>query len=178
MHSWRVLILPYLEQRQLFEQYDFSEPWDGPNNSKLAAQMPKVYAFHGEYKPGLTTTNYLAVVGVQTMWPGNQPRQTADVTDSTDSTILVVENAGQGIHWTEPRDLDFATMSFAVNSPNGISSKYLEPAVVMADGTLRKLQENISPEVLQAMLTANAGEEVREDAGGWTLLGDGRDRLK
>ena len=40
MHSWRVLILPYIEERNLYDKYDFTEPWDGPNNSKLLADMP------------------------------------------------------------------------------------------------------------------------------------------
>src|SRR6478735_1777869 len=35
MHSWRVLLLPYLEQKALHRQYRFDEPWDGPNNLKL-----------------------------------------------------------------------------------------------------------------------------------------------
>lgn len=43
-HSWRVLILPYLEQQTLYDRYDFNEPWDGPHNSQLAALMPPVYA--------------------------------------------------------------------------------------------------------------------------------------
>jgi uncharacterized protein DUF1559 len=46
LHSWRVLLLPFLEQRELYEQYDFDEPWDGPNNRKLLAQRPSVFAFH------------------------------------------------------------------------------------------------------------------------------------
>src|SRR4051812_10595310 len=43
LHSWRVLILPYLEQKPLYNRYNFSEPWDGPNNRRLASQMPGVY---------------------------------------------------------------------------------------------------------------------------------------
>jgi len=68
MHSWRVLILPYIEQNELFKEYRFDEPWDGPNNRKLASRMPKVYALHGEERPDNVTTNYLAVVGPETFW--------------------------------------------------------------------------------------------------------------
>ena len=35
MHSWRVLLLPYLDRSDLYKAYDFTEPWDGPNNRKL-----------------------------------------------------------------------------------------------------------------------------------------------
>lgn len=57
-HSWRVLVLPYVEQSDLHEAYSFAEPWDGPNNRKLAGRMPRLFAFRGTERPGSTTTNY------------------------------------------------------------------------------------------------------------------------
>jgi hypothetical protein len=44
MHSWRVLLLPFLEAQSLYDQYDFREPWNGPNNSKLLTKMPYFYS--------------------------------------------------------------------------------------------------------------------------------------
>ena len=38
-HSWRVLILPFLESSPVYDMYDFNEPWDGPNNSKLETMI-------------------------------------------------------------------------------------------------------------------------------------------
>src|SRR5262245_36816894 len=139
MHSWRVLLLPFLEHRKLHSEYEFSQPWDGPDNQPLAPRMPRTYAFHGEYRPGLTTTNYLAVVGPETVWPGDATLCSEDVTDGLSSTILIVENRGARVHWMEPRDLVFAEMSFEVNDPAGVSSKYLDPAVVMLDASLHRL---------------------------------------
>src|SRR4051794_8791701 len=69
MRSWRILVLPYIEGDSLFKRYDPAEPWDGPNNGLLAAEMPRTFAFHGVHRPGRTTTNYLAVVGPETAWP-------------------------------------------------------------------------------------------------------------
>lgn len=43
MHSWRVLILPFLEQQNLYAAYHFDEPWDGPNNRKLAGRIGQVF---------------------------------------------------------------------------------------------------------------------------------------
>jgi Protein of unknown function (DUF1559) len=34
-HSWRVLILPYMEHSSVYEKYRFDEPWNGPNNRLL-----------------------------------------------------------------------------------------------------------------------------------------------
>jgi hypothetical protein len=175
MHSWRVLILPFIEQDNLYKQYDFSEPWDGPNNRQLAERMPRIYALHGDYYPGLTTTNYLAVVGPKTAWPGSSTVLRSDVTDGTSKTILLIENRGQGVHWMEPRDLEFETMSFDLNSPNGISSKYDDPAVVMLDGSVQRLHKHLKPQTLRALLTINGGEKLRGGFGDeWEVLPDGR----
>src|SRR5207248_7211882 len=101
MHSWRVLILPYIEQEPLYRRYDFDEPWDGPNNRRLAGLMPSIYALHGTYEPGLTTTNYVVVVGAATAFPPGKSVAMADVKDGLSQTILIAENCGAGIHWME-----------------------------------------------------------------------------
>jgi hypothetical protein len=176
MHSWRVLILPFLEQQSLFEQYDFSQPWNSPHNLKLADKMPATYAFHGKYRPGLTTTNYLAVVGEQTLWTGARGRKSRAVSDDRASTILLIENDGLEIHWLQPRDVSFDSMSFQINHPAGLSSPYERPAVATDDGTVFEIGDDVTPQTLRAMLTANGGEEIPQQGGAVKLLPDGRDR--
>lgn len=76
MHSWRVLILPYLDEQQLYDQYDFTKPWDHPDNLKLADQMPSVFACHeDESRFSKQTTTFVAIVGPNTMWPPQNNRQ-------------------------------------------------------------------------------------------------------
>lgn len=169
-------MLPYLDEQKLFERYDFEQPWDSAANLQLASEMPPVYAFHGEMKPGNVTTNYLAVVGAQTVWPGASPRTSERVTDELSSTIMIVENTGQGIHWMEPRDLQFDSMNWTVNDPAGVSSKYDKAAVVMLDGSLRKLEPTLTKEILQALLTVSGGEQLESTGEGWRFLSDGRMR--
>jgi hypothetical protein len=176
-HSWRVLVLPYIEQNELFKQYRFDEPWDGPNNRRLAARMPRIFEFHSAKAPGNTTTNYLAVVGDETVWHPSKRAQSGGVSDGLSTTILIVENRGAGVHWMEPRDLTFADFDPTVNSPAGVSSPYNDPAVAMLDGSLRHLRTGLRPDVLRALLTARGGEPLAEtEAGGWEFLPDGRDR--
>ena len=55
MHSWRVLILPFIEQQALYEQYDFNEPWDGPNNSQLANVVISVYQCPSSPNPAVAS---------------------------------------------------------------------------------------------------------------------------
>ena len=163
MHSWRVLILPFLEREPLYEKYDFSEPWDGPNNSKLAGQIPSVFTCPSDARRSKvsTYTNYVAVVGPETAWPGAQPVKIPDILDGTSRTILVVEVAGPGVQWMEPRDLDFTQMLHIVNpkSGAGISSEHAGGAnVALVDGSVYFLDEQLPPEKLRALLTRAGGE--------------------
>ena len=169
-----MLILPYIEQSELYKEYSFAEPWDGPNNRKLSGRMPRLYAFHGSDRSG-TTTNYLAVVGDETAWPGSKPVTSADATDGLGTTIMLVENCGAKVHWMEPQDLSLADMDLRVNSLHGVSSPYDDPAVVMLDGSLHRLRPRLQPAVLRALLTIRGAEALGSDgSGGWELLPDGR----
>ncbi len=178
MHSWRILILPYIDQAELYNAYRFDEPWDGPNNRKLADRMPRLFALSGVELAGNTTTNYLAVVGPETVWHPAKTMKWEDVTDGSGNTILIVENVGANVHWMEPRDLNFADMDFTLKSKNGISSRYVDPAVAMMDCTIRRLSPKLSPQTLRALLTANGGEKLSVDPNtdDWQLLEDGRSR--
>jgi prepilin-type processing-associated H-X9-DG protein len=171
MHSWRVLILPYFEfhSKDLYDQYDFDEPWDGPNNRRLSDKMPGV--FGGIYRCPTADatsheTNYVAVVGPDALWRRAETISLEDVGDGPSKTILLVEVGDSGINWMEPGDLSFDEARIGIN-PRGkklsISSKHPGGAsVLFADGHVRFLENEISPDVLQALLTPNGGEEVNE----------------
>jgi len=176
-HSWRVLILPYIEEDATFKQYRFDEPWNGPHNSALAEQMPKLFAFHGTKFP-TTVTNYLAVVGNETMWPGPVGRERAEIDNRSSETILIVENNGLGVHWMEPRDLVFETMNFQIDTPDGNSSWYKHPAVDTGDGSGRRLTKDMSADELRAALTLRSAGKTKQGNGGWEELPDGRQREK
>jgi prepilin-type processing-associated H-X9-DG protein len=108
MHSWRVLILPYLEETPLYKAYDFTQPWNGPKNMKLLATRPLVYACAcgpGALETGATQTSYVAVVGPNAAWAGGKPKELTDIGSNVSGTIMVVEVANSGIDWAEPRDL-------------------------------------------------------------------------
>jgi hypothetical protein len=109
MHSWRVLILPYLDRKDLYDSYDFNEPWDGPNNRKLLAHRPGEFACPGDESAcneGATTTSYVAVVGKNALWQADKPRSLNEpaLRDTAANTVMLVEVADSGINWTEPKD--------------------------------------------------------------------------
>ena len=177
LHSWRVLLLPFLEQAELYEAYDFSEPWDGPHNRQLLSRRPAVYAFHDAKSKNGSVTNYLAVLGDDTVWPFEQTLRMDEIEDGPSSTILVIENRGSGIGWTEPRDFELRTMNLHVNAEpaDGLSSRFQPPAVVTADGHVHTVPIETGPETLHALLTARGGEDVRLDED-LPEIADGRDR--
>src|SRR4051812_30955655 len=111
MHSWRVLLLPFLEKEGVYDQYSFAEPWDGPRNSKLALSIPYspwVYACPGT-RVASPQTNYVAVVGPGTLWPGSRAVKLSSL-ESNSEQILVLEIPDSGIHWMKPEDLYFDDM--------------------------------------------------------------------
>jgi Protein of unknown function (DUF1559) len=162
MHSWRVLILPFMEQSTLYNSYRMDEPWDGPNNRKLIDQRPNVFNCPSRLpSPGLTS--YVTIVGPNTAFPGAKTTKLGDIHDGPGSTILVAELSNIDIAWTEPNDLDAETMSWAIDDPNrpSISSPHdTGPAVVFADASYRRLGTYHPPENLKAMTTINGGEHV------------------
>jgi len=177
LHSWRVLLLPFLDQQELYQQYNFDEPWNGPNNRKLMPLRPGVYALHDETSQQAQETNYLAVVGRQTAWPGSRAHKLGKQKTEGDQPILVVENVGSGVSWLEPRDLQFDSMnmSVAADSPSGISSRYQPPAVVTTDGTVLTLPLDMDPQTLRNRLLVTHQEPLERHPN-VKIIDDGRDR--
>lgn len=161
MHSWRVLILPFLDQQALFQQYDFSEPWDGPNNSRILNTRVPVYACPSHPGNGATTTAYTAVFGENCIFRGSESVPIREITDGTSNTILVAETKGANIPWSKPEDINVDQLGPAVIGPNGLSSHHTGGFhVLMADGAVRFVSENINRQVLSALFTRSGGEVV------------------
>jgi prepilin-type processing-associated H-X9-DG protein len=165
-HSWRVLLLPYLEQKVLYEQYDFSEPWNGPNNIGLTSQTPYDYWCPSDRQGASGSTSYSAVIGPQTVWTGGEAVCEADVRDEDQSTILLVETVGRRFAWTEPHDItwDETTTSSPAVGGQAVGSRHSGgTCVLMADGSVWLLPNSLSYAELRALLTIDGRETVDLD---------------
>jgi len=164
MHSWRVLLLPFLGQKRLYEQYDFSKPWNSPENSAIARKMPTVYSCPADQISTLNSeTNYMVVVGGDTLFPGATATNADQVPDGLSSTIMIVEVHASQIGWTDPTDLDVRQMRFNVNGVDGQEIGSLHPGgavYVTADGKTHFLPDNAPPEYVEALVTRNGDEAV------------------
>lgn len=166
MHSWRVLILPFIEQQSLYKRYDFNEPWDGPNNALLAKEMPAIFRCPSDKANPGTLTDYVAIVGPETIWQANRGTTFDEITDSFSNTIAVVEAAGLGVNWMEPRDLPFSAVANGINPKQGPAMASGHPNSIIAlfaDGHTQTIQQNIPRKLLRAICTKDGCEEIEGD---------------
>ena len=165
--SWRVVILPFLEQGALFNEFHMDEPWDSEHNKALLERMPSVYAVPGaKAKPGMTF--YQGFAGKGTIFDPGKPDGVgfADVTDGTSNTIAVIE-AREAVPWTKPDDIPFE--ADARPEEAGALLKQLGSHfrggfnALITDGSVRFIRESIAPTVLRALITRDGGEVVSAD---------------
>jgi hypothetical protein len=159
--SWRVLILPYIEQQQLYNQFHLDEPWDSEHNKKLLETMPKTYASPADPKGTADyRTHYLGFVGPGAFFEGKKGlRFPASITDGTSNTIMAVE-ASKSVPWTKPEDipvdLDKDLPKIGGLSPDGFLA-------AMCDGSVRTVSKKVSAATLKAAITTNAGDILGSD---------------
>ena len=156
--SWRVAILPYLEQGALYDQFKLDEPWDSPNNKPLLAMMPKTYASPGG-RSGTPAdhTLYQVLRGEGGIFEPNQAAKISEIADGTSNTIFFVE-AGAAVPWTKPADVNFEPEKplpalGGMRWARGYNAAF-------ADGSVRFLSERIAPAVLKALISRQGGEVI------------------
>jgi prepilin-type processing-associated H-X9-DG protein len=163
MHSWRALLLPYLD-KTLAAQYRFDEPWDSQNNRRLHAKIPAVYRCPSDPSPTTSgVTDFVVISGQGAVFDGTTSSKVTEITDGTDVTLLVVEIVESDIVWLEPRDLRLQTITGSVNAPKGeeVSSNHPGGAnVLTADGKVHFLNELRSQEDVHALATKAGGEAI------------------
>ncbi len=164
LHSWRVLILPFLGEdsqgKKLYDQYDFSEPWNGPNNVKLLTQRPYVYGCPVKQDDS-TMTAYAAIVGEPCVFAGTKPVTLKEVRDGTSNTIVIGEAVEAKIPWTKPQDVEFDRFTYW-GDPAGFSSPFPVSGVfaLRADGSVTHLKEEEKMVNVKALFTRAGGEEI------------------
>ncbi len=155
--SWRVHILPYIEQEALYKEFHLDEPWDSEHNKKLIERMPKTYRSPASNAPPEMTT-YLTVRGKDTMFPGAKGIGVADVTDGLSNTIMIVEASDKkAVIWTKPDDFEFNDKN-PIDGLLGFWSAGFQAA--MGDGSVRMIGGTIDPKVLKDLFLRNDGHAL------------------
>lgn len=175
--SWRVTLLPYIEQSQLFAEYNLERPWDSPENLPIAARRIEVYVCPSQ--PPITQSNsesqfftsYVVPTGNHSIFPkdGKAAHSLAEIMDGTSNSLLIMEACGTRIVWTNPHDIDVDSATIGINLPghepgfsDGImSSHHIGGAqAAMADGSVLFISADTDPKILKALLTVDGKEAV------------------
>lgn len=159
--SWRVLILPLLEHGTLYREFHRDEPWDSEHNKRLIDKMPDVYKSPSSKVSVAGKTNYLAVRGEKSVFPGGKGVTFQEITDGAANTIMTVEvSDDRAVIWTKPDDFQYDEQ----HPLEGLRMRGEEDAKVflagMADGSVQYLSAAIEPKTLNALFTQNGGEHV------------------
>ena len=156
--SWRVLILPYLDQQALFEQFHLDEPWDSPHNKSLIDKMPEVYRSPLSKLADTTRTNYLLPVGPAATFDGPKTVELKNIHDGTSKTIMTLEvDDSHAVVWTKPDDLPFDPQD-PLKGLGGLIEGGFHAGRV--DGSVQFFVKPMAPELLKALITPNGGEVI------------------
>jgi len=153
--SWRVELLPFLGETELYNEFHRDEPWDSEHNKELIERMPAFYRHpNSKAEPGMTV--YLAPYNGETVWDLESP-MIQKITDGTSNTIMIVEvDDSAAVPWTKPDDFDLSEgnlLEVLGQSVGGGNCAF-------ADGSVRFISENIDKETLKALMTSAGGEVV------------------
>ena len=157
--SWRVLILPYLDQQELFSRFHLDEPWDSPHNRTLIDSMPSFFACPGQATWLRNQTVYQVLDGPGTFLDSSAPTRLAQIRDDNSETIAIGEGANP-VLWTSPEDIPFRpTLPFPgweSTHPGGVNFSFV-------DGSVRFMKRTVWESVLKALATRAGGERISPD---------------
>ncbi len=155
--SWRVHILPFIEQQALYEQFHLDEPWDSEHNKQLIPMMPPVY-HNPSSKPEPGKASYLVPVGGGTIFEAEKGVPLAGIKDGSANTILALEvNPEEAVIWTKPDDWQYDPSQPLSGLGRAHPGGFL---ALFADGHVSFLSQAIDPEVFGRLLMMADGQPV------------------
>lgn len=158
--SWRVHLLPYLDQGALYREFKLNESWDSPHNKALLAKMPDVFVSRGVTKPGYTCV--VAPVGEKTLFGQATPVPISKITDGTSNTVAIVEVVPErAVPWTAPEDFTFDPQNPLQGVRTDAGGRWL---CAFADGSVHRIKREISAATALHLFQINDGHVIPSEA--------------
>ena len=167
LYSWRVLILPFLEEAELYGEFRLDEPWDSSHNLTLLEKCPKIFQCPAlEFDPTKGETTYAMIVGPDAISNGPKSIEVNGFGKPQESVILIAES-NRRIPWMAPKDIPVESLLFGLIKPNeetadapGVAASHNGSTVIVyADGSADTLPPSISTQSLVNLATAKAKKD-------------------
>jgi Protein of unknown function (DUF1559) len=162
--SWRVKILPFLGEKNLYKQFHLDEPWDSEHNKPLIEKMPRVYAAAGSQAAKEFKTVYVVPRShgndrkTATIFSDDNNTSLMEIRDGTSMTILAIEaNDDRAVIWTKPDDYD---VDFEKPMAGLVGLRQGGFLAAFADGSVHFLKDTLNPDTLKALFTRDGGERI------------------
>ncbi len=159
--SWRVHLLKELGQRNLFEKFNFYEPWDSPHNLQLLKLMPDVYR-DPMSNPGSTTTRIVRLTGPNALFSdvGPGPKKSKISDHPAETLLIVLAGAEKAVPWTKPEDLPYDG-----KAPVRRLGRMDMPMILglFADNAIAVFDPNIPTDIFNAYVTPRGNEPLGSD---------------
>ena len=154
--SWRVLILPFLEQGNLAKEIKMDEAWDSDHNKKVLEKMPAIFGPIGTKKEEVGKTYYRVFTGPGTVFDGKQGIKMVGIPDGTSNTILVVE-ANEAVDWTKPEELVYKDKEALPKLGGHTKDSF---AVLMCDALVKTFRQDFDEQQMRYAILRADGNPV------------------
>lgn len=166
LHSWRVLILPYMDDEGLYEELynsiKLDEPWNSEHNQQFYAKMPTIFRCPASRLANNTTTTYALIVGKNSFPEGPNTLKLSDVTDPLDATVMLIERENP-IVWMKPEEIPQEIAEKGVHINHGVGSDHLNGVlnIFFFNGSIRVIRGKPPEDVFKGIITINGGEDIK-----------------
>ena len=158
LHSWRTLLLPFLDQGPLYQTIDLSKPWNDPINAEAYATSVPQYQCPSN-KTAANATSYLAIVTPQSAIQAPASKTFAEITDGPGNTLLLIEApADRSVPWMSPQDADEALLLRINSDTRLVHSAGLQ--ALFGDGSVRRLSVTLPADLRRALITTSGNEPI------------------
>lgn len=158
LHSWRTLILPFIEEGELYKSIDLTKPWDDPANAEAFKKVVPVYQCPGSgYEDNRTI--YLAIVAPESCIQATESRRLADITDQQLQTLMLIEaDLDQAVPWMSPVDASEAdviglSQKTKLVHPGGVNAAFV-------DGHVQFINCNLPADQLRALISIAGNDDA------------------